>query len=552
MKYKKKGKVSQRNKEMMMVLVVRHPDVFAVARTVLRPEHFGVSDVGFAIAWRVLLDFWEKFESLPSRELMFAEVDKWLGEHPQELTQEEIEELNSWLDVAYDDQHWGEQVSDETYVRWGVETLKRFLSEQLAQEISEETVAGSRVVASLPELMSGYQQSIEQIESLDLPEEQELFYPGWDCQEGFDLVPTRVRFVDDYLVGGDRAGEAYGLMGPYGSCKTTLSFMLACERSRAGDVVRKRPDWDGKHRLAVLVCYETPKIEARHRLLMYLAKVHRQSLERMGKYGLASLSTSKKGNYRNYEKIIFADAFKEGKGGLVLGEQERIAHAAQLLNNHLLVLDMTGFDETIKHAGMGYIPEIARRIKWEIRRRNNPNIEISGIYIDYVTLMARRHLRTLEGKDESYMRHLVGGAPDEAKRLLGLPFRCPVWLVSQLNKEGNSRSATGLIDYTHSAEASNFAENLDFCFCVGRITQRKNDSVCVFHSRKHRRTGNMRPQVIRMYGTLHRLALATNMTIRNNKIIYTKDLKEVESGDVSTPNTSGGGYSGKKAWAVGT
>ena len=76
-------------------------------------------------------------------------------------------------------------------------------------------------------------------------------------------------------------------------------------------------------------------------------------------------------------------------------------------------------------------------------------------------------------------------------------LECPVWLVHQLSGKANEKGPGAFYDYTDSAESKSFAENLDFCFVIGKPNA---ENLCQLTCPKHRRTGNFPTQVVRIDG----------------------------------------------------
>jgi len=523
---KKRSIVSARDKEVLMVLLLRRPEVFEEAKDTLKTEHFSAADAHYALAWRVVLQFYEEYDQLPSRELMFAEIDSALEDNPDLLTDEEVESLNAVVDLAFDDEYWAED--DKLKTTWGLKTLRRFLQERLAHAIREEVKSAGQVVVELGTYLEETRERSDVIDAIGTTSQATVFPDGWDAGGGVQKRPTGLPFLDHFLNGGDVDGEVYGLMGPYGACKTTIAVNYAVSKAKQAAERKQSPDWDGSHGFSVLVTYEARMQEVRNRVLMFDAKIPRKSLEDMGPGGLATLSDSD--HLKPYEKRRYKKAIKAGRK--VRGEQERAKTTMAMINEHLIVLDMTGHGEGNRGVGSGYVEEIARRIKWELRKRKVDNATIDAVVIDYAGVMAKRHLVTSD-KDENHLRHLIGGAPLRAKTLIADYYDCPVWIMHQLDKKGNEKTAGADMHYTLAAEAKNFAENLDFCFVVGALTP---GGICVIHSTKHRRTRAMKQQVLRLYGEIHRIVVADDMVLKNQKIVAKSVLQS--TAEESTPVTT--------------
>jgi len=77
---------------------------------------------------------------------------------------------------------------------------------------------------------------------------------------------TGIPFLDALLGGGQAPGSVYGLMGPYGSCKTTVAVMLAVEAARALRMQHEDAGHGAGSGSAFFVSYEARNMEA-HQVL---------------------------------------------------------------------------------------------------------------------------------------------------------------------------------------------------------------------------------------------------------------------------------------------
>jgi RecA/RadA recombinase len=430
--------------------------------------------------------------------------------------------LEAWLDEAYDTTlkppfHSGK------YTKWGQKALRRFLEERLARRIASTVVRDDRVVLDLPGMVDVFQDEADKIAQIGAGTAGATFTEGWDKQGGIKMRPTSVSFLDDFLGGGHAPGECYGLLGPFGSCKTTTGLMLAVNACEAAAEEEADQDWDGKRSLAFFVSYEARlDNEIRLRTLSYAAEIRRNSLETMGSDGLAGLSDAD--NLKKYEQKKYKTDILDGE--YVKGEQERAASAIERLNRHLRVLDMTGYDENARGAGGGYIKEIARRISAELRKEKNAKVAI--VVVDYVGAMVKRHLAAAE-KDDNALRHLITGAGLSARNLLADQFNCPVWLLHQLSGQANEKSPGAKLDHTNSAESKSFAENLDFAFVVGKLT---DDNLCQIVCSKHRRTGGHDAKVLKVVGEFN------VVEDRSTEFFVNHTAGQIQSKDIGTSATT--------------
>ena len=194
-----------------------------------------------------------------------------------------------------------------------------------------------------------------EIAAIGVPPVGKFFGEDWDKYGGIGIFPTGVPFFDALMNGGHAPGEVYGLLGPYGSCKTTLAMMLCVEACRQAHAIHLST---GECQYVFLVSYEAQlRNELRFRGLSYAAQIHRKSLDTMDPVlGLKSLSTAKR--LKDYEKKMFHHAIVNDKK--VRGEQGRYNAVRPILDKHLIVLDMTGSNSHRRGAGGGYVPRSRR------------------------------------------------------------------------------------------------------------------------------------------------------------------------------------------------
>lgn len=498
--------LSGREKEAMLAVLVRNKQAFETFREVITAESFGALDVHLALVWQLTCDYHSKYEKLPGRGILVALAETQIEDNPELIT--DTEELSALIDVIFDDKEWGTDLStSDTDRQWATDVAKRFLQERLAAEVQQSIRGEGRFEASLPEFFSAKLALAEYIEGLETNNVSlDLFEDGWDSNGGIAIHTTHLEFLDHFMSGGDAPGEVYGLMGPFGSCKTTVAIMRAVEGARAAEARQSEEQGQGRWGYSFFFSYEAPKTELRIRIMSYAARIDRGRLERMDQTGVKSLSTSKK--LEKYEKKLFYKQLKASK--FVPGERGRTKLVKPWLNRHLIAVDMTGTDKTRPGAGGGYVDEVRRMVTWELRRRKNL-LASQGIFvepyaacivIDYVGLMCWNYLQAQGHKDDRMLRHLVGKAPSVFRNKVALHFKCPVYLIHQLSGAANDKSSGARLSHTDAAEAKNFGENLDFCFIVGPPN---GELLFQFINSKHRRSGAHDPLIMRLRGELSRI-----------------------------------------------
>jgi replicative DNA helicase len=479
------------NKARLIGILLQNPEAFEAVIDQLTPEMFAPYDLGYGLLWKTALDFFEENNELPDYTLLQAELQTRIAEDPEYLTDEEIEELSEFLDDAFGGELFKKEATCKSYTKWAIKTAKSFMKEQIARKAKELIHTNNTVPVDLPSLLHEIHTQVEAVESVGENTVQVAFESGWEQRAPLQLMTTGISFFDRFTGGGHTGGEVYGVLGPYGSCKTTLAVMLLVEAAKSFNALSAEDGDDVP--LAFIASYEARKAELQLRSLGFAARVLRASLEEMKNFN--DLSTSS--DLRDYEKRLFKRRLQLGKR--VMGELERVNKTLHWMNKHIIFLDMTGADEDNRTAGGGGIKEISRRITSTLRSR--PGTRCGAVVIDYVGAMVRRYMDAND-VDQNQLRHLITGTPLAAKSSIGDQHDCPIWLLHQLSGDANSLSETAKVHHTNAAESKSFGENLDFAMCLG-VPNIEN--LCTLTCTKRRRQPPQDSTIVKIDGAFNRV-----------------------------------------------
>ncbi|MFO0822516.1 MAG: hypothetical protein U0792_05250 [Gemmataceae bacterium] len=482
---------------LMLAVLIRNVTAFLAVHELLTPEK--LQNKPLAVVWKIVRDFHSANNCLPLRKVLLAELHDTLKNHTGTLSDDELDEAEEFIEMAFKDALHCENLStSETQAKLAIKSARRLLEDQLALKAQDAVHDGTTRPADLPAMLTAVSDEARMIACLDAPQAAVPFPTGWDKVEPVVLFPTGISVFDAFLGGGHRAGEVNLFFGPYASCKSIAAVMGVVEGARYAAAQTLEDDWNGRKQLSVLVSYETPPEELRARSLSYAATIPRSVIDKVfdGKNGgFEYLSTSE--NLRDYEKELFKAQIEAGEP--VLGERERAEKAIKILNDHALFLDMTGTDPTRPGVGNGYVGEIARSLEQELRRRKDTDVLV--VWVDYLGAMVRRHIEASD-RDYSDMRHLLCGGVLQLGNQVAKRFKCPVWVNHQLSGQANSRAPAAMIDHTDAAEAKNVAENADFAIVTGKPT---SEQLCVFRCTKHRRQPPKPSAIVRIDGGYNRV-----------------------------------------------
>lgn len=495
-----RARVDANRIERMLAVCIQNPDVFAKVREHLNADTLRQVAVYYPLVWNTACAYFNEHGHLPDYGEMEQDIQTAIVADDSMFDDDEVESLNTFIGWAYDPDTFSRGVtSDETYAETALATLRQWLEEQIERERADLTAESPGMPKNMPALLHTFDERHERVATLTTKGSGETpykdpFVGDWTEDVDTPVWSTGVDFFNRFLGGGQAPGEVYGLLGPYGSCKTTLICQLACEAAKTFAAEAEAPDWNGVHKVAYIISYEATFRELRMRTLGYTARIARSSMDAMrGEFKRLSVSS----NLRPYERKMFAREIQAGNR--VLGEQLRAKRAVRFLNRHLGFFDLTGGKDSPPNAGVGGINEIAYHIKRDLKRRGN---SVCGwIGIDYTGTMIRKQMMASEIPNTE-LRHLITHAPYETKVRLAEPYSSPVWLLHQLSGQANAKGTTAALDHTDAAESKSFGENVDFSFIV---TKPNHDQMGICYCTKHRRQKAREAEVIRINGNMNRV-----------------------------------------------
>jgi len=478
--------LTPRQKMMMMSVLIRSPEAFTAAQLRLTGADFSEYDRGYAITWEAVREYYNNFRALPSYDWLAPEIEARIERDPEGLTEQQLESLNSFLIVSF------ELTLDDSDSKVARRYLSTFLKERLLDKVRMQLASSDDTPENLSEVFSRLAEKATHIETLRGSPVKSPFSGNWRPKP-IKKMPTQVPFFDEFLLGGDAPGEVYGLMGPYGSCKTTLAIQLSI--LRASYCYNKwqeelKTDPDAKIAMTYYFFYEDEMANYNMRALSAFGEVDIETMRNGDE-----LSTDD--DLKPYERELFSAQLSAG--AKVLGERSRILMGERMLDTNWRIVDMTGNDPDHPHRGVGLVPEIRDIIQADLE--SNPGCTVGGIYIDYVGAAARKHAGTVDGGYDS-LRHYIGDFPLNASNMLAGRYKCPVYLLHQLSGAQNSKKSGVVPDHTDSAEAKNFGENCHFCFQIGKPDL---DNRAVFNCSKARRAPPQPETIIQIEGRYSRV-----------------------------------------------
>lgn len=550
-KKKKKGGPAERRstldeqkKEEMLAILIRNEAAFDVVQDILKVSHVRQMSDYHALVWRTVRAYHRTHKALPARGSLMADLHNACKADEGILNEEELNQLDVFIDYAFDDKEHGKHVTrpNSPPARVAVDTCKQFLQEVATTELRDDLLKDGTVPTDLGEAIEAHRTKLDIVESLTDVEIDVPFPEGWDKRKQVQLFSCGVPPLDELMGGGWRGKEVVLFMGPYGSCKTTVachgisqSLVTAHEQTAKK---KTRLDKKGKPMtpVVVLIFTESDKDEYRCRLLSNLARVEWKRLSTMGELDDLSDSASPGAETETlYEKAEFKKDMKEDT--LFFSEQERVIAATKIANKHLLMIDCTDSDDSPHQIGRGGIPEVANVIRSVFRKRKDAYPMC--FWIDHVSALADR-VAEADAELDDKLHLVLKRMPRQAADRIAKPWNAPVALLHQLSGEANSRRATAKFHHSDSAGSKSIGEYVNFAVVTGPVDDQGH---CKWEATKHRRTPAMPLKVIKVEGQFNRVREDTDYTVDfGRQMIVPK--KEMDALAKQKAAAGGGDYAG--------
>lgn len=285
---------------------------------------------------------------------------------------------------------------------------------------------------------------------------------GGEIQLPPSLEVTGLPWIDEYL-GGVRAGDMLGCMGPTGGGKTTLLCVMAV-RMAQNYYARQQ------NKLSVFIGYEEGSSKMAYMFWSAAAHIARERFMNLvakedGSDAVAAFWASLSDSTRPYDYDLTLPENKNGK--IILGERERWELTQDWYNKHFVFLDFSSNSSAGDGYGSGGVPEIISVLN---KLREDRNADIGFVGIDYAGLLMNRYLGTNNAtKHKDQIWREMQNLPDELRTQVAENFKAVVFLAHQL--AGGDTKKIPVYRYTDHlcAQGSKaFAENLRGCLCINR------------------------------------------------------------------------------------
>lgn len=447
--------------------LVRFPTVLKSAlRVDFAPEQFNGSDEhGLQLFMLIYLSLFERHETV-TKDMFLSEIEAMsqvgviaMGPAAADFLFGPDEDTDGFIDFAF--APWSRELapeeirSERAYVE---NILRRFLNARLLKQRLKQIVGYSSDNTSPVEFQRLLDQFNKKAQAIKFVGNEAVNAAAMPAIGGNIIlpppaVPTTIAWIDNYI-GGFRAGDIIGLLGPYSGGKTTMLSVVAVRLAQQYAAA-------GQDKLAVYIGYEDGAQKINFSLYSAAAHIARDAfINKTAEEVWAGLSTRE--TLKAYERNIPINA----NSAIMLCERDRWVAAQQWYNTNFVFLDFSSNPET-GGRGNGGVHEIAATLE---NLTEQTGKAIGAVCIDYLGPLVNREMsQSASGKYQEQIWRQVQMLPDELKTKVSIPFGCAVLLAHQL-AQGDIKSIPPYRHVSHGdAQGSKaFAENLHACLCLNR------------------------------------------------------------------------------------
>jgi hypothetical protein len=491
--------VSEQEIYCMFLYIMRCPAIYAEARPLLRPDLFRQqTEAHWAVLWATFATMVDQYRDWTVMALIY-EIERRVAADPTALLPQDLQQLvyngQGGLIWTIYNTKTSELMPDQ-----GRDVLRRFLRERLVVfPLQSRLAQGAEqtYVSDVQGILEDAQNRMMRIEAMrDMPVAEAMPLFGTPLPPPQLYNKTGIPHFDDYIKG-QRPGDCNGLLGVFGSGKTTQLCHLALQNAQ--NYFERSRQFNTASPLAVLISYEEPEGKIRPRIWSYAAKIKRSTIEEMDWTKLTTQA-----NLSPADLELGAEQARRF-GGMVLSESERYARACEWVNKSFVLLDASG-SERFPNAGRGGVAEIVSLLT---RLREERGQEIGTVHIDYAGLLCTRFMEARD-EDPDRLRYHLRRLGDQLRQQVAEKFQATVWLAHQFNGDQNKRAPTTLLHHSDAAESKAFAENLAACGCLGVKDKQTGCLLLNWSKVRYHEAANKQPAVLRIDYDYSQMVIANN------------------------------------------
>jgi len=451
----------------MFRAMLRYQHVLSGAlRVGLRPDHFGghEEELKFYFMFYAMQQLYQTHKVI-TKHMLLTELNAWRASNSINLSEPEFQFLVSpggFIEEAFDTPK-DEGLAGAAERQYAQDILRRFMNARVIKTEIQDAVRSPDDTApvDLNTQLARLTKKAQAVRFIGQSVTSAALMPAFGSP--IDLppppVPTGVPWIDRFI-GGFRAGDLIGVLGPYGGGKSTMMATLA---------VRQAEQFynSGQNKLSVFICYEDDAKRMGGLFWSAGARIRRN---------LFTDDPNFWSEFTTQETIMeYERQLPENRNGeIVISETDRYHATRVWMDRHFVLLDFSANAE-YNGRGTGGVAEIVATLTALCEERG---MEIGFVAIDYAGLMLNRELaQNSSTKNQEQVWRQMQQLPDDLRTLVAAPFNATVVLAHQL-AGGDIKKIPPYKHVTHlDAQGSKaFAENLHACLCVNTRDQSTNVS----------------------------------------------------------------------------
>ena len=218
--------VGNRQKRRAFGILIRSAELTSAFLDKFDPAAMPYEDQAYMLAWKVASDYYREYEEVISNDVLVDGLDDALDNEPDLLDEDGSEDLGKFMDLCFDGKL-------ELKTKWATNVLRAYLRNVAAEHIARNMFNNETSVQNPGDYLEEAQSKLLALESVGSNFQPEVYHFGWEERKLLVTQKTSMPFFDALMEGGQAAGEVYGLMAPYGTCKTTLVVQMAVNQARA-------------------------------------------------------------------------------------------------------------------------------------------------------------------------------------------------------------------------------------------------------------------------------------------------------------------------------
>jgi len=511
--------------EWMLICCAHNPQLLSEARSLIGSHHFLPHESPLRLIWEAVCRSYDEVGGV-TFETLAHYADVALRNDPNStLTQQQVQYIfqpdpaGLIFNIAQPDAEM-----NDLNIQHGRKVLKQFAHERTVVDPLRRVMHpgfNAGIPANLPAFLKTIEQQQTRLSTLDsLPLVTAAPEFGSAIAQPMVFKATGIPFVDTPL-GGQRVGDANGIIGVTGGGKTTLAVHMAASMANACYVEAKENGTEPE--LVVYITVEESAQKLWPRLWSAAFSIPREKLETMTDWNILSTQA----NMQMYEQRNQQDQKHP------LSESERYQMGQVWLNKCFHLLDLSGSEEH-PEAGRGGIDEI---VGYVYRIAEQTGRRIRAVFIDYAGLVVEQYLQSQGGMDERNYRLLLKTFGNDCRKRIAEQFGTTCWIVHQLKGDVGKSSPIKLMHHTDAAESKDFAVNLAVCGCIGTPDPRSGCRRLNWSKLRYRPNEKVAPVTLKihdMFATMFDASSLFQIDEAGRQFITRDDAREIGGTEAAT------------------